>query len=133
MILSFIDELQEPYSEIKEKMPKQKGKRQSSHSKSTHKVLADLPSTSFKTSKPNASNIQKLEKIFPNIFPDTLEMILKRKGNDLMCTIQEINGLVKDAELLPKRSRSSPLTSTCSFNNPHHYQSHPGKVYLKQD
>ena len=103
MILSFIDELQEPYSEIKEKMPKQKGKRQSSYSQSTHKVVADLPSTSFKNSKPNASNIQKLEKIFPNIFPDTLEMILERKDNDLMCTIQENNGLVKDAELLPKR------------------------------
>ena len=56
MILSFIDELQESHVDKKEKMPKQKGKRQSSHSQSTHEVVADLQSKIIK----NGQNLKPI-------------------------------------------------------------------------
>ena len=123
-----IDELQEPHVEKKGKMPKQKGKRPSSNSQSTHEVIAHLQSKIIQNGqnpKPIPSSIQLLGKIFPNIFSERLEMYLRRNNGDLMYTIKYIKGLMKDDALLPQPSRSSPLTNTSTFNNPQHHQRHP--------
>ena len=128
VILPFIDELQEPHVEKKGKMPKQKVKRPSSNSQSTHEVIAHLQSKIIQNGqnqKPIPSSIQLLVKIFPNIFPERLEMYLKHNKGDLMYTIKYIKGLMKDAALLLHPSGFSSLTNSSFFNNPHHHQRHP--------